>query len=195
MPAKIEHIVIIVKENHTLDNYFGTFPGANGATVARAANPPPDDPDHKHQTWMARKDDTVHRVQYKEADIPAYFAYARNFTLCDNYFSEVAGPSTPNHLMLICADAPIINNPAHHYRPLPGEGYKLSSLPLALEKAGLTWGNYGGYAFHYITELAGHHNNHSRDLFMHHASHGSLPNVSWVYGDAGRTSASIPSKT
>jgi phospholipase C len=26
----IKHAVIIVKENHTLDNYFGTFPGANG---------------------------------------------------------------------------------------------------------------------------------------------------------------------
>ena len=41
--------------------------------------------------------------------IPAYFAFANRFTLCDNYYSEVAGPSTPNHLMLICATAPIIN--------------------------------------------------------------------------------------
>jgi phospholipase C len=183
MAGQIEHIVIIVKENHTFDNYFGTFPGANGATVDRAENPPPDDPDHKHQTWMARASDPIHRVQYSEADIPAYFAYARNFTLCDNYFSEVAGPSTPNHLMLICADAPVINNPVHHYRPRPGEGYNLSSLSLALERAGFSWANYGGYAFHYIAELAGHRSNHSRDLFMHHASQGRLPNVSWVYGD------------
>jgi phospholipase C len=29
---KIKHIVFIVKENRTFDNYFGTFPGANGAT-------------------------------------------------------------------------------------------------------------------------------------------------------------------
>ena len=28
----IEHVVIIVKENHSFDNYFGTFPGANGTT-------------------------------------------------------------------------------------------------------------------------------------------------------------------
>jgi phospholipase C len=60
--------------------------------------------------WRAA--DTAHRVQYGEADIPGYFDYARRFTLCDRYFSEVAGPSTPNHLMLICADAPIIDNPA-----------------------------------------------------------------------------------
>ena len=183
MAGKIEHVVIIVKENHTFDNYFGTFHGADGATVGRAQNPPPDDPDHRHLAWMHRADDTVHRVQYTETDIPLYFKYASEFTLCDRYFSEVAGPSTPNHLMLICADAPIINNPAHHYRPVPGQGYKLKSLPLELEKAHLTWGNYGGYAFHYISELAGHHGNHTRDLFMHHASQGHLPSVSWVYGD------------
>ncbi len=183
MPRPIEHVVIIVKENHAFDTYFGTFPGANGVTLAPASNPPPDDPDHRHQAWMARANDPNHRVQYREQDIPVYFAYARQFTLCDNYFSEVAGPSTPNHLMLICADAPMINNPLHHYRPRPSEAYTLHSLPLALERAGLTWGNYGGYAFHYIKELAGHHGNYTRDLFAHHAAQGKLPNVSWVYGD------------
>src|SRR5262249_39146810 len=29
----IRHIVVIVKENHTFDNYFGTFPGAEGTTT------------------------------------------------------------------------------------------------------------------------------------------------------------------
>ncbi len=28
--TKIEHIVFIVQENHSFDNYFGTYPGANG---------------------------------------------------------------------------------------------------------------------------------------------------------------------
>ena len=31
--AKIQHIVFIVKENRSFDNYFGTFPGADGATT------------------------------------------------------------------------------------------------------------------------------------------------------------------
>lgn len=183
MASRIEHVVIIVKENHTFDNYFGSFPGANGTALARAANPPPDDPDHRHQAWMQRQNDSAHRVQYGKADIPAYFALASQYTLCDNYYSEVAGPSTPNHLMLICADAPIINNPANQYRPKPGQAYNLKSLPLALEKAGLTWGNYGGYAFAYISELAGHPSNYPRDAFKKDASSGKLPNVSWVYGD------------
>jgi phospholipase C len=39
VPAKvpngpIEHIVFFIKENRTFDNYFGTFPGTNGATTA-----------------------------------------------------------------------------------------------------------------------------------------------------------------
>src|SRR5438876_11200168 len=145
----IDHVVIIVKENHTFDNYLGTFPGATGdGNLKQARNPPPDDPDHRHQAWEMRVSDAIHKVQYKEADIPTYFALARQYTLCDHYFSEVAGPSTPNHLMLICADAPIINNPHHHYRPSPTDSYDLRSMPMALERAGMTWANDGGYASH-----------------------------------------------
>jgi phospholipase C len=187
MPNLFQHVVIIVKENHTFDNYFGTFPGANGVNLAHAANPPATDPPHDHASWMKRASDAAHHVQYLEADIPSYFSYARQFTLCDNYFSEVAGPSTPNHLMLICADAPLINNPAHHYNPKPADVYKLSSLPMQLEQAGKTWANYGGYAFHFVEELAGSKNNHTRDLFLYDAEAGKLPSVSWLYAD-GRPS-------
>src|SRR5207245_2575419 len=71
------------------------------------------------------------RQQFIEADIPAYFAYARRFTLCDKFFTEVAGPSTPNHLMLIAADSPFIDNPK------PGDPSRLSaSLPVSLERKG-----------------------------------------------------------
>src|SRR5215469_9507956 len=30
----VKHIVFFIKENRTFDNYFGTYPGANGATTA-----------------------------------------------------------------------------------------------------------------------------------------------------------------
>jgi phospholipase C len=32
---KIKHVVFIIKENRSFDNYFGTFPGAEGATSGR----------------------------------------------------------------------------------------------------------------------------------------------------------------
>lgn len=36
----IDHVVIIVKENHTFDNHFGTFPGAAGQQIPRHASDP-----------------------------------------------------------------------------------------------------------------------------------------------------------
>src|SRR2546430_2057638 len=29
-PGKIRHVIVIMQENHSFDNYFGTFPGVNG---------------------------------------------------------------------------------------------------------------------------------------------------------------------
>ena len=57
---KIKHIVFIVKENRTFDNYFGTFPGADGATsgqistgevipLRHAPDMTPRDIDHSYQ--------------------------------------------------------------------------------------------------------------------------------------------------
>src|SRR5258708_6203418 len=34
----IQHVVVIFKENHTFDNYFGTFPGVNGLNLALDCN-------------------------------------------------------------------------------------------------------------------------------------------------------------
>jgi phospholipase C len=38
VPMPIKHVVIIVKENHTFDNYFGSFPGAAGTVNASGQN-------------------------------------------------------------------------------------------------------------------------------------------------------------
>jgi len=35
---QIKHIVFIIKENRTFDNYFGTFPGANGVTMGTTSS-------------------------------------------------------------------------------------------------------------------------------------------------------------
>ena len=70
---RIDHVVIIVKENHTFDNYFGTFPGANGVQLDHAQNPPGDDPKHDHRAWEKRAPDQRYSVQYYENNIPALF--------------------------------------------------------------------------------------------------------------------------
>src|SRR6266852_4362542 len=89
----VDHVVLIIKENHSFDNYFGTFPGADGTQLPHSANPPPQDPDHRHGAWLTRHTTAV-RAQFTEQDIPAYFAYARQFTLCDHYFTDVAVSTT-----------------------------------------------------------------------------------------------------
>ncbi|MCL2448127.1 MAG: hypothetical protein FWD17_04180, partial [Polyangiaceae bacterium] len=34
----IKHVIVVIKENHTFDNYFGSFPGANGTLNAQGQN-------------------------------------------------------------------------------------------------------------------------------------------------------------
>src|SRR6202521_913326 len=180
MPPRgpIRHVVVIFKENHTFDNYFGTFPGASGAKMAHSPNPPALDPDHRHQAWLNRAQGAV-REQFLESDIPAYFAYARQFTLCDNYFTDVAGPSTPNHLMLIAGDSPVIDNPPRYRLPVGAPLFKLPSLPASLVAAKLTWGNYRGYAFDFIQGLKGKNTYQSGQLATD-AAGGEVPAVSRV---------------
>src|SRR6185369_14540203 len=58
-PIPIKHVVVVVKENHTFDNYFGSFPGAEGIsqivtphgtiTPPRAPDRTPRDMCHEHQ--------------------------------------------------------------------------------------------------------------------------------------------------
>ncbi|HEX4646695.1 MAG TPA: alkaline phosphatase family protein [Verrucomicrobiae bacterium] len=187
----IEHVVIIIKENHTFDNYFGTFPGANGVTLPAASDPPPHDQPHDHAAWLDSAKGAV-QLQYKEADIPTYFSYARQFTLCDNYFTEVASQSEPNHLMLIAAASPVIDDTStkRPYQPKPP--FDLPSLPASLAKAGLTWGSYGSKFnyFNEITSLKGSPNIALAAKFDSDVAGGTLPNVSWLYGPGSPTELS-----
>ncbi len=137
---KIQHIVFIVKENRTFDNYFGTFPGADGATRGTISTVrviplghTPDRTGHDiGHSWrdailaidggkMDRFDligggnvrgEYLAYTQLTERDIPNYFAYARRFVLADRMFSSLTGPSFPNHLYTVGAQSGgAINNP------------------------------------------------------------------------------------
>src|SRR5262245_52434500 len=35
---KIKHVIFVIKENRTFDNYFGLFPGADGATSGQTCD-------------------------------------------------------------------------------------------------------------------------------------------------------------
>jgi phospholipase C len=178
--SPIEHVVIIVKENHTFDNYFGTFAGADGMHLPPVSDPTNVNPLHNHVAWLSFATQAI-REQYAEADIPAYFAYARQFTLCDHYFTDVASQSEPNHLMLIAAASPIIDNSSKKRPYQPSPPFELPSLPASLEQAGLTWRNYGGFYHQHITDLAQSTFNVASEQFDTDIATNSLPNVSWLY--------------
>jgi phospholipase C len=130
----IQHIVFIVKENRTFDHYFGTYPGANGATTAKvstgqtinllhAPDPPPRD--ISGHGWFDAKDgvnggnmdmfdtiaganansDLLGLSQLTQQDIPNYFLYAQHFVLGDNMFSSLQGASFANHLYTVGAQS------------------------------------------------------------------------------------------
>jgi phospholipase C len=185
----IRHVVIIVKENHTFDNYFATYPGAEGVKNLPAAPDPIADPLHDHSAWLrALKTKGGQRMGYSKAQVAAYWAYAQQYTLCDNYFTDVASQSEPNHLFLIAADSPIIDNSSAHrfYQPMPP--YQLHSLPAALEAAGRTWRNYAdprSSYFEHIVGLTGHRWNVPSAQFDRDAATGSLPDVAWLYAPGG----------
>ncbi len=142
IPASpIKHIVIFVKENRTFDNYFGTYPGANGATTAtdstgkvvplkHQADSIPDISHSSESGYMAYDNGKMDKFdliasnknkgatdnnslsQLYQADIPNYWQYAQNYVLGDAMFSSLMGPSFPNHLYTVAGQSGgAINNP------------------------------------------------------------------------------------
>ncbi len=139
-PTPIRSVVVIVKENHTFDSYFTNFPGADTVTTAPLSDggsltrlPMPDgnllcDIGHSNaeaqtayangamngfdrQTWSCKSSDPVLPFRYyTEAQLPNYWAYARNFVLADAFFSTLKGPTTPGHLATVAAEVPFFGN-------------------------------------------------------------------------------------
>lgn len=50
-------------------------------------------------------------IHYTEAQIPAYWQYARRYVLCDHFFSTTLTQSSPGHFAFWTAQTPFINNP------------------------------------------------------------------------------------
>jgi len=124
----INHTVIILQENHTFDNYFGTFPGADGVTsgvtsagLTVSLAPLPDmDYSNLCNSWDCAlramnggKMDSFDLIggglsaytQASQQQIPHYWEYAQHFVLADRYFTSVHGPSLPNHLFTLAAQS------------------------------------------------------------------------------------------
>ncbi len=187
----IKQVIFFVRENHTFDNMFGTFPGANsatsgkistGQTVTLGEEPDsiPRDIDHEYEDSQLAVDggkmdrfdlipgavvdgSDYSMKQYYQRDIPNYWSYAQSYTLCDNMFTSMGGPSFPNHLYTVGAQAGgAFNNPYNAggrwgcddpsfatVQTLTTAGtipqypcFDFQTLPDLLQNAGISWRYY-----------------------------------------------------
>lgn len=136
---KIDHVVWIIQENHSFDNYFGTFPHADGIPPSTClpimpgskkcvkpfhmpAGQPLLDLEHSWETAHSAyshgtmngfvwTEGSPYTMGYYDArDIPNYWDYARHYTLCDRFFSSEMSGSSPNHVYTVAAQSDEINN-------------------------------------------------------------------------------------
>jgi phospholipase C len=146
---------------------------------------------------------------YTRADIPYYYGLADAFTLCDNYFCSVIGPTDPNRLYTVAASLDpdgknggpvlqtIVNNRAGFYGRLT-----YTTMPEQLQARGLSWKVYsspdetilGGILsdnvlsyFKNFQDPASvlHQNAFGPQFpadFLSDALAGNLPQVSWLIG-------------
>ncbi|HYK87102.1 MAG TPA: alkaline phosphatase family protein [Ktedonobacteraceae bacterium] len=163
----IQHVVVIMMENHSFDNLFGRFPGANGAVLPRASNPLRGDNDHTSPAALAaldggKMDEFLPRgtIQYTQQDIPNYYAYASQFGLSDYFFTDVPTNSTPNHVAMIAAQSAGVfdgssnsgctssANSVLYSKQMSGNYfwsypcYDVSSIPQELSQNGVSWKYY-----------------------------------------------------
>ena len=149
---KIQHVIIVMQENRSFDNYFGTYPGAagipmkNGVPTVCVPNPAGGCLRPYHDTadadgggphglknaiadinggkmngFLAQRAAAANSCKFPQdpqcaagsardvvgyhtaAEIPNYWAYARNFVLAYHMFEPVKSWSLPDHLYMVSA--------------------------------------------------------------------------------------------
>jgi phospholipase C len=212
--AAIRNIVIVFQENHTFDNYFGTYPGVDGTAgksyclpdapgSQNCVNPfhetslTPADLNHNwksaHADYDSGKMDSFVYSEggaetmgyYDRQDLGRYWKAADNYVLCDRYFTSVMTESAPNHLFLVAGTAGgIIDDKVPKILTFP-------PIFQQLDSAGISWKVYSNSpswyeSFSYIqSSLAAKGNFKSAGSFASDVKSGSLSQVSWIIGAPG----------
>jgi phospholipase C len=129
-PIPIKHVVFIVKENRSFDNYFGRYPGADGATsgltsdgrrvkLSVATDVIQEDLGHGFFDGMnginggkmdgfdlvTNGENLTGYSAFTRKGIPNYWAYADEFVLGDRMFTSMYGPTFPEHLYTVAAQS------------------------------------------------------------------------------------------
>jgi phospholipase C len=172
----IEHVVILIQENRSFDHYFGSYRGVRGfsdksaafqqADPANTTNCTPDithDWVPQHQSWnngamsgfvssrlpINPNDAILSMGYYARADLPYYYALADAFTICDNYFCSVLGPTDPNRLYTMAASldpdgkngGPVLQTIVANRSAFYGR-LTYTTMPEQLQARGISWKVY-----------------------------------------------------
>jgi phospholipase C len=213
--SSIKNIVIVLQENHTFDNYFGSYPNADGTSgkdlclpnVAgsgpctrpfHATSRTPADINHSwssaHTDFDAGKmDGFVYSERtpttmsfYDGSDLPRYWAAADQYVLCDRYFTSVMSQSAPNHLYLVAGTSGGLQD--NHVAPT----LRFPPIFEQLDALGISWKVYGFTTwyerFAYVQGLPDVHKNFGTGAaLIKDIAAGTLPQVTWVIGAPGGT--------
>ena len=117
----------------------------------------------QHQSWDNGKMDgfvssrlainsnnaTLTMGYYTRADIPYYYALADAFTICDNYFCSVIGPTDPNRLYTMAASldpdgkngGPVLQTIVFNRAAMNGR-LTYTTMPEQLQARGISWKVY-----------------------------------------------------
>ena len=126
----IKHVIFMVKENRTFNNFFGRYPGAEGSDTGKTFNDQtvpikvapdvqPHDITHGFSSGLYSIDggkmdgfniigegqDLSGYDSFTREKIPRYWAYADRFVLADHFFTSMFGPTYPEHLYTVAAQA------------------------------------------------------------------------------------------
>jgi phospholipase C len=146
---------------------------------------------------------------YTRADIPYYYALADAFTICDNYFCSVMGPTDPNRLYTMAASidpdgkngGPILQSIVTNRAAISGR-LTYTTMPEQLQTRGISWKVYsspdetvlGGILSDNVLSYFKNFQDPSSVLhqnafgpqfpvdFLADVVSGNLPQVSWLVG-------------
>lgn len=189
-PSPVNHVVILVQENHTTDNYFRSM-AAYGANVATdwptSPNPPARDQPHDRHAyyrWLTGRSTGEH-VQFDTTTVLPFYAWlAATGAFLENHCSGFGTNSTPNHLLLVGGQSPTLRNPP---RNQPEPVWDMPSLPGHAEDHGLSWRAYTGrssYPVSFYAQLQGSPQVVRSAQFATDAANGQLPALSLIWHDS-----------
>jgi phospholipase C len=184
----IAHVLILVQENHTVDNYFRSL-APYGANVAGdwplSPNPPAKDQPHDRKAYFAWLTSGIaaHSQFDTAKDLPFYLHLALTGAFLENHCAGFGTNSTANHLLILGGQSPTLRNPP---RSDPQPLWDMPSLPGLAEEHGVDWKVYaaaGSYPVAFYEQLQGSPNIQSSGQFVADVEAGRLPTLGFLYHD------------